>query len=87
MWCMLMGHNHGEQHASHAAAVTWRAGAHCGYPLQVGFVYCPNCGMSLWSAACPSCGQAVDPAWKSCPFCGAALSATVPVMAGHAHHE
>ena len=55
--------------------------------LQVGFVYCPNCGMSLWSAACPSCGQAVDPAWKFCPFCGAALSATVPVMAGHAHHE
>ena len=87
MWCMLMGHNHGEQHASHPAPVAMRACAHCGYSLQVNFAYCPNCGTSQRSAVCPSCGQAVDPAWKSCPFCGAAVSATVPALVGHAHHE
>ena len=87
MWCMLMGHNHGEQHASQAATVTLRTCAHCGYPLQVNFAYCPNCSTSLRSAVCPSCGQAVDSTWNSCPFCGIALSTNAPAMAGHAYHE
>jgi RNA polymerase subunit RPABC4/transcription elongation factor Spt4 len=89
MWCMLMGHNHGEQHAGQAAPVApaaLRVCAHCGYPLQAGFAYCPNCGMSLRTVTCPSCEQAVDPAWKVCPFCGAALRASATTTVGHAHH-
>lgn len=90
MWCMWMM-NHG-QHGEHqsqgmaGAQVTGKACAHCGYPLEAGFAFCPNCGMSLRTATCPSCEQAVDPTWKACPFCGAALGANVPAMAGHAHH-
>ena len=61
--------------------------AHCGYSLQVNFAYCPNCGLSLRSVTYLSCEQAVDPAWKSCPFCGTALGANVPALVGHAHHE
>jgi predicted amidophosphoribosyltransferase len=89
MWCMLMGHNHSEQHAGHAvpvAPVSLRTCAECGYPLQTGFAYCPNCGMNLRAATCPSCGQTADLLWRTCPYCGAALGASAPVTAGHAHH-
>jgi RNA polymerase subunit RPABC4/transcription elongation factor Spt4 len=44
------------------------------------------CGMSLRTVTCPSCEQAVDPAWKVCPFCGAALRASATTTVGHAHH-
>ena len=47
--------------------------AHCGYPLQRGFSFCPGCGMSLRTAECPYCGQKVDPGWRACAFCGSPL--------------
>ncbi len=47
--------------------------AHCGFPLQKGYAFCPNCGMSLKTAVCPACGQKVDPAWSACAHCGSPL--------------
>ena len=89
MMHMMMGHDHGGQHQPATTANVTAAGrgcAHCGYPLQPGFAFCPSCGMSLQTSACPSCGQGVDPSWKACPYCGAQLSASATADAGHAHH-
>ncbi len=47
--------------------------AHCGFPLQQGFAFCPSCGMSLKTASCPACGQKVDPSWSACAYCGSPL--------------
>jgi len=47
--------------------------AHCGFPLQQGFAFCPGCGMSLRTAECPACGQKVDPGWRACAYCGSPL--------------
>jgi predicted amidophosphoribosyltransferase len=48
--------------------------AHCDFPLQQGFAFCPNCGMSLRMAECEACGQKVDPIWEMCAYCGSPLS-------------
>ncbi len=83
--CMLMHAtmNHDEQqHSSQSVPapavsnVSSDSGlycAHCGYPLQKGFAFCPNCGMSLKAAKCPACGQKVDPNWSTCAYCGSSL--------------
>jgi len=47
--------------------------AHCGFPVQQGFAFCPGCGMSLRTAECPACGQKVAPGWRACAFCGSPL--------------
>lgn len=47
--------------------------AHCGFPLQAGYAFCPSCGMNLRSAKCPACGQKVDPSWATCAYCGSPL--------------
>ncbi len=76
--CMCMiGHNHSGTHQGHAtpgAPVAARACAHCNYPLQAAFAFCPNCGMSLRAVSCPSCEQEVDATWKTCPHCGTGLT-------------
>ncbi len=46
---------------------------HCSFPLQPGFAFCPNCGMSLKTAQCPACGRKIDPAWSACVYCGSPL--------------
>ncbi len=56
-----------------AAAVSNYKCAHCGYPLQAGYAFCPSCGMNLRSAEGPACGQKVDPAWVTCAYCGSPL--------------
>ena len=89
MMHMLMDHDHNGQHQPATAAgttATGRSCTHCGHPVQPGFAFCPNCGMSLRTATCPSCGEAVQPSWKACPFCGATLGAGATTTAGHAHH-
>jgi len=88
--CMcMMDHNHNVQHQPGAMADP--AGAtrlcHCGYPLQPGFAFCPNCGMSLRTSSCPSCGREMDATWKACPYCGTEPGAHVSVTTGHAHHQ
>lgn len=83
--CMLMhaGMDHsGHQPANEPAAAS-QAGAvpvvstgqcvHCSFPLQAGFAFCPNCGMSLKTSKCPACGRKVDAAWSACAYCGSPL--------------
>lgn len=81
--CMLMhaGMNHSEhqtaaQPSPETEAKSAAAGlrcAHCGFPLQQGFAFCPGCGMRLRTAVCPACGQKVDPSWSACAYCGSPL--------------
>jgi len=83
--CMLMhatmnheGHQHSSQTMSTSAVdpVPGSGGqrcAHCGFPLQPGYAFCPGCGMSLRAAKCPACGQKVDSTWKACAYCGSPL--------------
>jgi predicted amidophosphoribosyltransferase len=68
--------------ASAAVSSTRRTCAHCGFPLQEGFAFCPNCGMSL-QAKCPACGQKVDLSWATCTFCGSPLGETQKHAAHH----
>lgn len=90
--CMLMHAtmNHDEhQHASQpgntpavAAASTYKC-AHCDFPLQQGYAFCPNCGMSLRTTKCPACGQKVDPSWAACAYCGLPLGEALEHAAHH----
>jgi predicted amidophosphoribosyltransferase len=57
--------------------------AHCGFALEQGFSFCPNCGMNLKTAECPACGQKVDPAWSSCTYCGSPLGEAEKQAAVH----
>jgi len=57
--------------------------AHCGFPLQQGYAFCPSCGMSLRTAKCSACGQKVDPNWSACAYCGSPLGETLKVEAHH----
>jgi transcription elongation factor Elf1 len=41
----------------------------CEQNLQVGFSFCPHCGIRLKSV-CPSCHKAVEASWVACAFCG-----------------
>jgi len=93
--CMLMhaAMNHeGHQPASQpgsmpVAAAPERAGrqcAHCGFPLQAAYAFCPSCGMRLNAEKCPACGQRVDSAWSSCAYCGSPLGEP---QAEHAAHH
>jgi len=55
--------------------------AHCNFPLQQGFTYCPNCGMSVKTAQCPACSRKVESAWSACAYCGSPLGEARPVAA------
>ncbi len=57
--------------------------AHCGFPLQAGYAFCPSCGMNLRSAKCSACGQKVDQSWKTCAYCGSPLGETHEHAAHH----
>jgi len=57
--------------------------AHCGFPLQQGFAFCPGCGMSLRTAECPACGQKVEPGWRACAYCGSPLGEAQEQPAHH----
>ncbi len=47
---------------------------HCGFQLQQGYAFCPNCGTNLRTAECSACGQKVDSSWKTCAYCGSPLT-------------
>src|SRR6266511_592314 len=40
----------------------------CEYPLEKGFLRCPNCQARV-KDPCPSCGEPIDPRWSICPYC------------------
>lgn len=42
--------------------------ASCGYPVEDGYVICPNCHQRLKNL-CGSCNHALDPTWAICPYC------------------
>ena len=37
--------------------------------------FCPHCGQSQTQILCPGCGSEVEPGWKHCVNCGAAVGA------------
>ncbi len=47
----------------------------CGNTLPTGRVvnFCPGCGQNLTPARCASCQTELDPTWRHCVTCGAAL--------------
>ena len=84
--CMLMHaamgheeHNHSSTASSAPAGVERQVNslagkcAHCGYPLQAGFAFCPSCGMKLHEGRCPACGQKTEASWRTCAYCGSPL--------------
>lgn len=42
--------------------------AGCGYEAADGFLYCPQCGESLYTP-CSECAQPLKPEWRFCPYC------------------
>jgi hypothetical protein len=48
----------------------------CGSPLPRNRVanFCPHCGYNLRPKQCPSCGLELEPAWRHCISCGAAIA-------------
>ncbi len=93
--CMLMhaamdheGHQTSSQPASTPqtnvmSAFSGRQCAHCGFSLQQGFAFCPNCGMNLKTSECSACGQKVDPNWSACAYCGSPLGEAEKQPAHH----
>ena len=43
---------------------------HCEYEVEADYLRCPSCMRKL-KERCRSCGKAVDPAWRLCPYCEA----------------
>lgn len=88
--CMIMhamaGHEEHEHTSTPApvqmntpvSAAGSRKCAHCGFPLQAGFTFCPGCGMRLGESKCPACGQRTDASWKTCAYCGSPLTQALP---------
>jgi RNA polymerase subunit RPABC4/transcription elongation factor Spt4 len=50
---------------------------HCEYEVKSDYLRCPSCMRKL-KDRCHSCGKAVDPAWRLCPYCEAETGATPP---------
>ena len=43
---------------------------HCEYEVKSDYLRCPSCQRKL-KERCYSCGKAVDPSWRLCPYCEA----------------
>jgi hypothetical protein len=50
---------------------------HCEYEVKSDYLRCPSCMRKL-KDRCQSCGKAVDPTWRLCPYCEAETGATPP---------
>jgi hypothetical protein len=48
---------------------------YCGGSLPTGRTvnFCPHCGQSQTQVLCPECGSEVEPGWRHCVNCGAAV--------------
>ena len=53
----------------------------CDYEIKSDYLRCPSCMRKL-KERCHSCGKAVDPAWRLCPYCEAETGATPPASSG-----
>ena len=47
---------------------------HCEYEVKADYLRCPSCMRKL-KDRCHSCGKAIDPAWRLCPYCEAETGA------------
>ena len=54
---------------------------HCEYEVKSDYLRCPSCMRKL-KERCQSCGKAVDPAWRLCPYCEAETGAAPPPSSG-----
>src|SRR3954463_4579344 len=54
---------------------------HCEYEIKADYLRCPSCMRKL-KERCHSCGKAVDPAWRLCPYCEAETGAAPPASTG-----
>jgi len=54
---------------------------HCEYEVKADYLRCPSCMRKL-KDRCHSCGKAIDPAWRLCPYCEAETGATPPASSG-----
>src|SRR5215217_5080517 len=50
---------------------------HCEYEVKADYLRCPSC-MRRLRERCRSCGKAVDPLWRLCPYCEAETGAAPP---------
>jgi RNA polymerase subunit RPABC4/transcription elongation factor Spt4 len=50
---------------------------HCDAEVEKDFLRCPSCLRKL-KDSCRTCGKALDPSWKICPFCESEVGATAP---------
>ena len=54
---------------------------HCEYEVKADYLRCPSCMRKL-KDRCRSCGKAVDPAWRLCPYCEAETGVAPPASSG-----
>ena len=50
---------------------------HCEYEVRGDYLRCPSCMRQL-KEPCTSCGKALDPAWRLCPFCETEVPGAAP---------
>jgi Double zinc ribbon len=67
-----------EEEAAEEAAEDVVAGPSCIYcggslPMNRTVNFCPHCGQSQTQILCPECRSEVDPGWRHCVNCGAAV--------------
>lgn len=50
---------------------------HCDYQVEKDFLRCPSCTRKL-KDPCGNCAKPLDPEWKLCPYCEAAIPGVTP---------
>ena len=55
---------------------------HCDYQVEKDFLRCPNCTRKL-KDSCTTCAKPLDPEWKLCPYCEAAIPEVAPAAKRH----
>jgi hypothetical protein len=59
------------------ASLDYELCPHCDYEVKGDYLRCPSCMRKL-KDSCFSCGKAIDPSWKLCPYCEAETGAQPP---------
>jgi hypothetical protein len=58
-------------------ALDYQLCPHCEYEIKGDYLRCPSCMRKL-KDSCHSCGKAIDPGWRLCPYCEAETAAAQP---------
>jgi hypothetical protein len=51
----------------------------CAHPVEQKYLSCPSCLRKL-REPCSRCGEALDPAWKLCPYCETMVAPGLPPL-------